>query len=77
MMERVALSAGRCGSECVEYSGCNAGIRIIQLSYAPIFFSLTKICILYLYHVWLLNRMIYTMKEKYSIQLNIQKKTME
>ena len=21
MMERVALSAGRCGSECVEYSG--------------------------------------------------------
>ena len=28
MMERVALSAGRCGSECVEYSGIPSSVAI-------------------------------------------------
>ena len=34
MMERVALSAGRCGSECVEYSSINNIVILNNLALA-------------------------------------------
>ena len=35
MMERVALSAGRCGPECVEYSIKKAVTKLIHFVTAP------------------------------------------